>query len=226
MSNLKGCAMDFAPYFYARTSSYNPGEPTMQEAFQLRYNVYCLERQFLDPRKYPDGLETDSYDSESAHFVSHNHSGELVGYSRLIAPDFSGRFPWQEFCSEVIDGVMLPPLGETAEISRLMVRHDYRRRRGDLLSGVARQEEAQVKSTSSCQVLICASALFFRTRLVAFTTILCMICSTVLLALNKVASDPFHHALTYEATLAIGGVVVGYQVWRFRVLREYYEERR
>ena len=29
-----------------------------------------------------------------------------------------------------------------------------------------------------------------------------------------------------EFPLAIAGVVVGYQVWRFRVLREYYEDRR
>jgi serine/threonine-protein kinase len=78
---------------------------------------------------------------------------------------------------------------------------------------------------SSYLILICASSLFFQTRLVAFTTILCIVGSSLLLAFNPVARNPLHHALTYEAVLAIAGFVVGYQVWRFRVLREYYEDR-
>jgi serine/threonine-protein kinase len=78
---------------------------------------------------------------------------------------------------------------------------------------------------SSYLILICASSLFFQTRLVAFTTILCIAGSSLLLAFNVEARNPLHHALTYEAVLAIAGFVVGYQVWRFRVLREYYEDR-
>jgi serine/threonine-protein kinase len=78
---------------------------------------------------------------------------------------------------------------------------------------------------SSYLILICASSLFFQTRLVAFTTILSMLGSSILLILRPEARNPAHHALTYEAILAIAGFVVGYQVWRFRVLREYYEER-
>lgn len=78
---------------------------------------------------------------------------------------------------------------------------------------------------SSYLILICASSLFFQTRLVVFTTILCIAGSSLLLAFNPLARDPLHHALTYEAILAIAGFVVGYQVWRFRVLREYYEDR-
>ena len=78
---------------------------------------------------------------------------------------------------------------------------------------------------SSYLILICASSLFFQTRLVAFTTILSMLGSATLLILRPEAGIPPHHALTYEAILAIAGFVVGYQVWRFRVLREYYEDR-
>lgn len=79
---------------------------------------------------------------------------------------------------------------------------------------------------SSYLILICASSLFFRTRLVSFTTVLCIAASSALLAFRPEALHPIHHALTFEAILAIAGFVVGYQVWRFRVLREYYEERR
>jgi len=78
---------------------------------------------------------------------------------------------------------------------------------------------------SSYLILICASGLFFRTRLVAFTTIAAIVASAALLLIRPEAAQPLHHALLFEAILAIAGFVVGYQVWRFRVLREYYEER-
>jgi eukaryotic-like serine/threonine-protein kinase len=78
---------------------------------------------------------------------------------------------------------------------------------------------------SSYLILICASGLFFQTRLVVFTTLLCILGSSLLLTFDPMAGSPPHHALTYEAILAIAGFVVGYQVWRFRVLREYYEDR-
>ena len=135
--------MDFAPYFSSKYIKSGSGDPIMQEAYQLRYDVYCVERQYLDAGAYPDCLETDSYDLESAHFHSYNHKRELVGYSRLIAPDLVSRFPWQEHCTALLDGIGLPPLRESAEISRLMVRQDYRRRRGDTLSGVAQPDDAQ-----------------------------------------------------------------------------------
>jgi uncharacterized membrane protein YoaK (UPF0700 family) len=73
-------------------------------------------------------------------------------------------------------------------------------------------------------LLVCAAGLFFRTRLVAFSTVLAIVASTVLLSARPEARDPWHHALVFEALLAIVGFVVGYQVWRFRVLREYYEK--
>ena len=117
----------------------------MQHAYALRYNVYCIERRFLDASAYPDGLETDAYDGESKHFCSYNLKDELVGYVRLIASDVDGRFPWQDYCTDVLEGVKLPPRSESAEISRLMVRQDYRRRRGDTLSGVARPDNSELQ---------------------------------------------------------------------------------
>jgi len=103
----------------------------MQQAYRLRYDVYCLERRFLDSGAYPDGLERDNYDSDSEHFHSYNHKNELVGYSRLIVPDVKGHFPWQIHCNALLAQVELPPRQESAEISRLVVRQDYRRRCGD-----------------------------------------------------------------------------------------------
>jgi serine/threonine-protein kinase len=75
-------------------------------------------------------------------------------------------------------------------------------------------------------VLICGSGLFFQTRLVAVTTLAAMMSFAGLLALRPAEAHPWHYALLFEASLVIAGLVVGYQVWRLSVLREYYDDRR
>ncbi len=79
---------------------------------------------------------------------------------------------------------------------------------------------------SSYGNLIVASGLFFRPRLVAFTTLVAIATSIVVFVAQPSARDPLHHAVLFEAILATTGFLVSYQVWRFRVLREYYEEKR
>ena len=105
-------------------------------ALKLRYQVYCLECKFLCPDDYPDGVETDEHDEHAAHFYSFDAHDELVGYVRLIHADADQCFPIQKHCATSADRVTLPAPNQAAEISRLMVRSDYRRRRGDLVSGV------------------------------------------------------------------------------------------
>jgi serine/threonine-protein kinase len=75
-------------------------------------------------------------------------------------------------------------------------------------------------------LLVCVSGLFFRTRLVAFTTITAVVSSLVLFLFRQELLQPWHYALLFEAVLSITGLAVGYQVWRLEILREYYEERR
>lgn len=75
-------------------------------------------------------------------------------------------------------------------------------------------------------LLVCVSGLFFRTRLVAFTTITAVVSSLVLFLFRRELLQPWHYALLFEAVLSITGLAVGYQVWRLEILREYYEERR
>ena len=106
----------------------------MHGAFQLRYNVYCVERNYLNANDYPDGCESDAFDDGAAHFVAHSLSGELVGYVRLVPPDACNALPFDHHCAPLPDHVR-PPRDECGEISRLMVRQDYRRRRGDTLAG-------------------------------------------------------------------------------------------
>ncbi len=39
-------------------------------AFRLRFEVYCQEYGYLDPRCYPDGLERDAFDDHAAHVLA------------------------------------------------------------------------------------------------------------------------------------------------------------
>ena len=79
---------------------------------------------------------------------------------------------------------------------------------------------------SGYHLLVCASGLFFRTRLVVVTTILAAASSLILFLIRPELSEPWHYALLFEAVLGITGLAVGYQVWRMEILREYYDERR
>ena len=101
------------------------------ELFALRYQVYCLECGFLDPKAYADELETDEYDTNAVHFTAHNRDKELVGSVRLVLAGIDRHFPFQDHCTELFDDVFLPPPQESAEVSRLVVKENYRRRVGD-----------------------------------------------------------------------------------------------
>lgn len=113
-----------------------------RSALELRFQVYCLECNFLSPDDYPDGVETDEHDDGAAHFYAFDSQEELVGYVRLVRPDAEGMFPIQRNCKLTIASSDLPAPKAAAEISRLMVRNDYRRRRGDRLSGVTAEQNA------------------------------------------------------------------------------------
>jgi N-acyl amino acid synthase of PEP-CTERM/exosortase system len=112
-------------------------------ALELRYQVYCIECNFLSADDYPDGVETDEHDDDAAHFYAFDSRDELVGYVRLVRPDAEGSFPIQRHCRVGVVAGSLPPVSESAEISRLMVRSDYRRRRGDRLSGVTASQNRE-----------------------------------------------------------------------------------
>lgn len=127
---------EFAPYFRSREGRLGRDDALMRSVFELRFQVYCLECGFLSSANYPDRRETDEHDANSAHFYAFDLKDELVGCVRLVRPDALQTFPFQSHCPDLLAGVALPAPSESAEISRLMVSHDYRRRRGDILASV------------------------------------------------------------------------------------------
>ncbi|MCE4557538.1 PEP-CTERM/exosortase system-associated acyltransferase [Pelomonas cellulosilytica] len=118
----------------------------LRSALELRYQVYCVEYSFLEPEDYPDGAETDEHDDEAAHFHAFDGSDELVGYVRLVRPDAEQRFPLQRHCGNFAAGLALPNPKQAAEISRLMVRSEFRRQRGQRLAGVTAAENNAILS--------------------------------------------------------------------------------
>ena len=91
----------------------------MKQIFELRYQVYTVERSFLPSEKYPDKLETDDFDEQSAHFAALNEEGRVLGAVRMIftRPQM---IPVKKYCPGVsFDSICLTH--NAAEISRLVM---------------------------------------------------------------------------------------------------------
>lgn len=130
----------------------------MSSIYELRFQIYCLECGFLPVDDYPEQRETDEHDPNSEHFCTFNEKRELVGYVRLVRANAQQQFPFHRHCTDLDYDGHLPPAAESAEISRLIVRQDYRRRRGDNLAGVTADEEARTaefeRRITSPQILL------------------------------------------------------------------------
>jgi N-acyl amino acid synthase of PEP-CTERM/exosortase system len=102
----------------------------LHESFRVRYRVYCQEHHFLPAAHYPDGLETDEYDSCSSHAVlRYRDTGEVVATVRAVPGGVHGSLPMYSLLAEHgIAAAALPPVAGTAEISRFAITRDFRRR--------------------------------------------------------------------------------------------------
>jgi N-acyl amino acid synthase of PEP-CTERM/exosortase system len=102
-------------------------EELKQEVYKLRYQVYCLERGFLDMP--PDGLEHDEYDEHSCHYlIRHRESQTYMATTRLILPN---KKPFPMEANSEIDNIELVktiPRNHLAELSRFCVSKQFRRR--------------------------------------------------------------------------------------------------
>lgn len=149
---------DFAPYFRSRQVFFDTDRSLMDKIFELRFQVYCLECQFLPASLYPDQREIDEYDAHAVHFAAFNLKGDMAGYVRLVRPDAHQLFPFQIHCPNLMPGISLNTPADSAEVSRLMVHPNYRRRRGDQLSGVNTGHETPLESqdlrSNSPQILL------------------------------------------------------------------------
>ena len=116
------------------------------EVHRLRFQVYCLERNFEDPARNPGGLERDEYDNHAAHaLLMHRASGLFVGTVRMILHKpgaREGSLPFHKLCREprLRDPSFLP-FETMAEFSRFAISKQFRSRAGDDAYGRAYSPE-------------------------------------------------------------------------------------
>lgn len=138
------------PYFNFRKVLRGDMESAiLREICKLRYEVYCLECNFLDAHDCKEGVETDEYDPNSIHFAAYTLDGNIVGTVRLVQPGDEQVYPWESHC-QPFDSFVKPARGQAAEISRLVVRKTHRRRRGDSMEGISK-DFIEGGSTASIQ---------------------------------------------------------------------------
>ena len=119
------------------------GTPELSETFRLRYQVYCLERDFLSAEDYPTGSETDAYDPASEHFSAYDRHKQIAGSVRLVRWSPELGYPYQTHCP-VFSDAWLPPNEQAREISRLVVSKQYRRRQGDNWLGISETDPLEL----------------------------------------------------------------------------------
>jgi N-acyl amino acid synthase of PEP-CTERM/exosortase system len=106
----------------------------VQQAYWLRYQVYCIENAFEDARLHRNGMETDEYDDYSRHAVLiHRLTGTVCGCVRLILPSSFGRdLPMMRLIDpaarEQLSGISRSRI---AEVSRYAISKAFRRRAGE-----------------------------------------------------------------------------------------------
>lgn len=98
------------------------------DAFRLRYQVYCLERGFEAPAFFDNQIETDDYDANAIHFLTrYRPTRSVLGVTRLVLDESDSLLP--------IESHEIPGVGEhlgklrdagnrIAEVSRLAVTRD------------------------------------------------------------------------------------------------------
>ncbi len=107
------------------------------EAYRIRHSVYCEDLAWEATR--PDGMEIDEFDAHSLHcLIRSRASGDFIGCVRLIltAPtDPHAPLPFERTCGPALHRSQLDPAklprDRIAEVSRLAIIGQYRRRRGE-----------------------------------------------------------------------------------------------
>lgn len=105
--------------------------------YRIRHEVYCRELGF-EPHQ-ADGIECDAHDGHSIHYlVRAVASQNFVGCARLILQDPddpAALLPFEQTCGDRLDRSIVDPArldrSKIAEVSRLAIVSQYRRRQGE-----------------------------------------------------------------------------------------------
>lgn len=104
-------------------------EQALTGIYKLRYKVFCQEWDFEKPENHPEGIVTDTYDKDAIHLAVKDDSDKIVGAVMLILDSPEG-YPIEKYCDLEINTDDLPRKS-LAEISRLVIHRNFRRRAED-----------------------------------------------------------------------------------------------
>lgn len=108
----------------------------LDQAYRLRYQVYCVENAFENPAEQIGGRETDGDDDRAVHtLLVHRRSGVVAGTVRVILSEDGARsrpLPIHRVVDAASrDWLDRLPGHRTAEVSRFAVSKDFRQRRDE-----------------------------------------------------------------------------------------------
>lgn len=117
------------------------------EAYRIRHQVYCEELKFEQVQS--EGLESDEYDHHSLHLLIRSlRTNEFIGCTRIIHPQLENPhypLPFEKTCSTVLERSIIDPKKlprrSIAEVSRLAVITNYRRRKDERNSSIGLSDE-------------------------------------------------------------------------------------
>lgn len=100
----------------------------MDESHRLRYQVYCVERGFLNPTDYPDLRERDEFDRYSIHLGVLDTDGDLLATARLVKVNMAGLPLFRHCRIYPRESELYRDSTHVVEISRLCVSRAIRKR--------------------------------------------------------------------------------------------------
>ncbi len=116
-----------------------------REAYRIRHSVYCQDLGFEPIRE--DGMEMDQYDANAMHLLlRHVPTDAYIGCVRLVRVPLDKPeepLPFERVCSSLTKGVMPTEPAQRlhiAEVSRLAVVRQFRRRKGEAAQEVPGSE--------------------------------------------------------------------------------------
>ncbi len=77
-------------YFKVADSDYE-----LQSSYRLRFKVYCEEKGWMSSADYPNGMETDSYDSKAIHVIAMDDNYQVVGNMRILPAEYYSKLPYE-----------------------------------------------------------------------------------------------------------------------------------
>ncbi len=140
-------------------------EKELKSCYNIRYKVYCEEKNWLPSGDYPTKFEIDEFDDKALHYIAMDEDFKIIGTMRIIlAKDFE-RLPYTHhpaFKNQI------PDIPNCAELSRFIVTSP--KNRNHIIKGLFRTiyQNSKMLGLDNWVILVEPSLLRYFTRFYYF----------------------------------------------------------